>query len=211
MKYERAAIVSHLHETSRSEKEGALLSPSEGSAEVYDLDKVKDLFCSSYRHNKKLKSCDAYYCDQYNQLVMEFKNTHHRKLQSFFDEIEIKIIDTHMLLAETFNRHKKSTEMSKELNLLVVYNDILTCNQGLGTIDNALNKMKPKRGSTVRNVTPPKLFADDTEFLEAVGETKNKYEGRFYKEIEFIEKKEFIRRYGQGYFGRLSRGAEIGL
>lgn len=56
-------------------------------------------------------------------------------------------------------------------------------------IGNALNTMIPKSGDTARNVTASKCFADETEFREAVKETKDKYRGCFYKDIQFVEKK----------------------
>lgn len=210
MKYERNVIVSKLYETSESSEGSALLSVSEGAYEVYDLDRMKDEFCQNYRHNEKLKSCDAYYYDQNNHVVVEFKNTIYQKLKEYYNEIEIKIVDTHMLLAETFYRNKKNTELSKKLSLLVVYNDVLSAGKGISQISNALNTMKPKKGDTARKVTAPKLFADETEFQTAVSQTKEKYEGSFYKEIQFMGKKDFKKDYiDVGYFVNLTEWPEM--
>lgn len=46
-------------------------------------------------------------------MLVEFKNTSYQKLKEYYNDIEIKMIDTHMLLAETFYRYKKNTELSK--------------------------------------------------------------------------------------------------
>lgn len=210
MEYKRNMIVSNLYETSKSSKGGALLSADEGCYEVYDLDKLKDEFCNHYRHGEKLKSCDAYYYDQNDHVVVEFKNTSYQKLKEYYNDIEIKMIDTHMLLAETFYRHKKNTELSKKLRLLVVYNDSLSYGKGIRQIGNALNTMKPKRGDTARNVTAPKCFADEMEFRKAVRETKYKYEGCFYKEVQFVEKTDFKKDYvDAGYFENLTEWPEM--
>lgn len=210
MKYKRNMIVSNLYETSKSSKGGSLLSASEDRYAVYALDKLKDEFCQNYRHGEKLKSCDAYYYDQNDYVVVEFKNTSYQKLKEYYNDIEIKMIDTHMLLAETFYRHKKNTELSKKVSLLVVYNDALSYGKGISQIGNALNTMKPKRGDTARKITVPKCFADETEFLEAVKETKDKYEGSFYKEVQFVEKKDFKSDYvDAGYFGDLAEWVEM--
>lgn len=77
-------------------------------------------------------------------------------------------------------------------------------------IGNALNTMKPKRGDTVRNVTAPKCFADEMEFWEAVRQTRDKYEGCFYKEIQFVKKTDFKKDYvDAGYFGNLTEWPEM--
>lgn len=210
MEYKRNVIVSNLYETSKSKKGGYLLSADTGKYEVYDLDKIKDEFCRYYRHDEKLKSCDAYYYDRHNQLVIEFKNTNHRKLKEYYSEIEIKIVDTHMILTETFNRNKKSAELSKKLNMLLVYNDTLNYGEGVCRISNALNTMVPKQGNPARATTVSQVYANDLEFAEDVEKTKRKYEGRFYKEIQFIEKRDFEKDYvGTGYFGNLTEWQEM--
>lgn len=205
MKYERNEIVSNLYEVSKCRDGGSMFSVSEGGYEVYNLDRLKDVFCDHYRHGEKLKSCDAYYYDQNNHVVMEFKNTSYRKLKEYYNDIEIKMTDTHMLLAETFYSHKKNTELSKKLVLLVVYNDGLSYGKGVSQIGNALNTMKPKKGDAVRKVAVPKLFADEAAFRESVRETKDRYEGCFYKEVRFVERKDFKQDYmDTGYFGNLT-------
>lgn len=205
MEYKRNEIVSNLYETSKSSKDGHLLSSEADRYEVYDLDQIKDEFCKYYRHDEKLKSCDAYYYDQHNQLVIEFKNTNYHNLKEYYNEIEIKIVDTHMMLTETFYRNKKSTELSKKLDMLLVYNDTLNYEEGVRRINNALNTMRPIKGNTERDVSITKTFSDEQEFMEAVGNTKKKYEGQFYKEIQFIGKKDFVTDYVEaGYFGNLT-------
>jgi len=210
VKYERNVIVSNLYETSKSKKGGYLLSADAGKYEVYDLDQIKDEFCRCYRHDEKLKSCDAYYYDQYNQLVIEFKNTNYRNLKEYYNEIEIKIVDTHMILNETFCRNKKGTDLAKKLDMLLVYNDALNYGDGVCRIQNALNTMVPRSGDTTRNGKMKQIYTDDSEFSEAVKETKAKYEGQFYKKIQFIEKKDFERDYLKTeYFGNLTEWSEI--
>lgn len=126
------------------------------------------------------------------------------------DEIEIKIIDTHMILNETFCRNKKCADLAKKLNMLLVYNDALNYGKGVCQIQNALNTMAPRRGDAARNVKTAQTYADDSEFLEAVGETKKKYEGQFYREIRFVEKKDFEADYVETeYFGNLTEWPEI--
>lgn len=210
MKYERDIIVSDLYETSKSGKGGALLSSSAKDCQVYDLDALKDEFCKAYRHDEKLKSCDAYYYDQYNWVVVEFKNTHHYILKEYYHEIEIKAIDTFMILHETLCRSKKSTELGKKLSLMIVYNDALSCGRGVCQINNALGTMTPKSGDTARAAKPKEIFQDDTQFNKAVQGTKNKFEGCFYKEIVFIDKKKFEEGYIKiGYFGNLTQWQEL--
>ena len=210
MKYERITIVSNLYETSKSGKGGALLSVSAGKCEVYDLDALKDEFCRAYRNDEKLKSCDAYYYDQHSQFVVEFKNTHHYNLKEYYHEIEIKMIDTYMILHETLCRNKKSKELAKKLRLIVVYNDTLSCGEGVRRINEALSTMAPKRGDTARRVKTIQSFQDDTEFMEAVRKTKEKYEGQFYKEVLFMEKKEFDEVYiAAGQFNSLTEFPEM--
>ncbi|MDE7324465.1 MAG: hypothetical protein K2N73_17465 [Lachnospiraceae bacterium] len=210
MKYERSKIVSNLFETSKSQKGGALLSAKAEKYEVYDLDALKDEFCKKYRHDEKLKSCDAYYYDQNNQIVVEFKNTHHFNLKEYYNEIEIKMTDTHMILRETLCSNKKRAELGKKLRLLMVYNDTLNCGEGIRQISSALNTMTPKRGNPARNVRLAQIFHDDAEFEQAVQETKKKYEEQFYREILFLEKKEFEETYiAGGCFDTLAEWTEM--
>ena len=91
MKYKRNEIVSDLHKTSKSSKTSVgLLEPKFQTVEVYDFDKVKNLFCDMYRDKQKLRSCDAYYenTQRKDYLAIEFKNTSHFRLKAFFGEIE---------------------------------------------------------------------------------------------------------------------------
>ncbi len=210
MVYERNKIVSNLFETSKSQKGRALLPVKAGQYEVYDLDALKDEFCKAYRHDEKLKSCDAYYYDVNNYIVVEFKNTHHFNLKEYYDEIEIKMTDTYMILRETLCGKKKKTELGKKLRLLMVYNDALDYGEGIRQISSVLNTMTPKRGNPARNSRPVKTFRDDAEFGQAVCETKKKYEGQFYQEVLFLEKKEFEETYiAGGCFDKLEEWMEM--
>ena len=191
MKYERQFIVSNLYETSKSNENAALLSTDAREYEVYDLDQMKDIFCKEYRHSENIKSCDAYYYNKYDYLVVEFKNAHHLRLKEYYDEIEIKIIDTHMLLGETFWKNKKGTEVGKKVCLLVVYNDAMNYGAGVRNIGLALNAMKPMTGDKTRNSKLPLIFSDDVEFNQAVDMTRLRYESEFFKEISFMDKKTF--------------------
>lgn len=204
MKYERKFIVSNLYETSKSNENVALLSNAAKEYEVYDLDQMKDIFCKEYRHSEKIKSCDAYFYNQYNHLVVEFKNAHHLRLKEYYDEIEIKIIDTHMLLGETFLKNKKGTEAGKKVRLLVVYNDAMNYGTGVRKISDALNAMKPMTGDKTRNSKLPPIFHDDNEFRMVVDATKQRYEAEFFKEIFFIDKETFEEEYIKAdYFQKL--------
>lgn len=210
MKYERSKIVSNLFETSKSQKGGSLLLAKTGQYEVYDLDALKDEFCKAYRHGEKLKSCDAYYYDVNNFIVVEFKNTHHFNLKEYYEEIEIKMTDTYMILRETLCSKKKKTELGKKLRLLMVYNDALDYGEGIRRISSALNTMTPKRGNPARDSKPIKTFQDDAEFGLAMRETRKKYEGQFYQEVLFLEKKEFEETYiGGKCFGNLEEWEEL--
>lgn len=204
MKYERKFIVSNLYETSKSNENVALLSNDAKEYEVYDLDQMKDIFCKEYRHSENIRSCDAYYYNQYDYLVVEFKNAHHLRLKEYYDEIEIKIIDTHMLLGETFWKNKKGTEVGKKVCLLVVYNDAMSYGTGVRNIGHALNAMKPMAGNQTRVSKLPPIFSDGVEFQKAVDMTKLRYESEFFKEISFMDKKTFEEEYIKAdYFQKL--------
>lgn len=204
MKYIREEIISNLYETSKSASGTALLTSDAEKFSVYNLDAVKEIFCKEYRYGEKIKSCDAYYCDNYNYVVVEFKNTHHMKLKCFYNEIEMKLTDTHMLLCESFWKNKKGTEIGKKVKVLVVYNDTMNYEKGVLNIGKALNKMAPKQGNTQRNSKMPEIFENETEFNHTITETSKKYQKEFYKEIEFLEKKQFEHSYiNTGYFGQL--------
>lgn len=210
MKYRREQIVSNIYETSKSQKAAAMFPASAKQYAVYDLDKVKDEFCLEYRHGEKIKSCDAYYYDNHNQMVIEYKNTHHYNLKAYYDEIEIKILDTHMLLKETFCKTKKHEQLCKNLCLIVVYNDALNYGEGICGIQHALNTIKPIKGNTSRAAKQTERFVDDAEYWQAVDGTKSKYEGCFYKEIQFMEKTDFWFQYlDSGYFKNLAEWPEM--
>ena len=186
----------NLYETSMSGKKNPLLSASEKTIEVYNMDKVKEWFCKEYRQKECLCSCDAYYQSQHNQLVIEFKNTHHLKLKDCWSQIQMKLLDTHMLLAETFYRSKKGSEIAKKLRALLVYNDDpLNYGPGVRKIGGCLNEIKPIKGDDSRKSNPVKLFLDEEEYHEHLDALKCKYKLDFYKDIEFMDKREFYESY----------------
>lgn len=178
---------------------------------AYNMDAVKEIFCKEYRHENMIKSCDAYYYDQYNYIEIEFKNTHCLRLKEYYPEIEMKILDTHMLLSETFWKNKKNADIGKKVQLLVVYNDAMNYGDGLRSIGKALNGMIPKSGDQTRKTKLPELFQDSSEFEQAAAMTNKKYQTQFYREILFVEKKIFESDYvDAGYFQNLAQWAEVG-
>jgi hypothetical protein len=203
VKFERQDIVSNLYETSKSSNGAALLSVEANKYEVYNLDMVKSKFCDYYRHGVDIKSCDAYYYDQYNYLVIEFKNVHHFMLKEYYDEIEMKMLDSHMLLAEIFWKSKKNKDISAKVGMIVVYNDSLNYGNGIRNIADSLNRVVPINGDKTRKSEQPKMFNEE-EFVKAMHDTSNKYESEFYKSIEFLDKKDFEKDYIEtNYFGKL--------
>lgn len=210
MKYERKNIVSNLYETSKASTGQAMLGTGAAQYDVYHLDAMKEQFCRFYRHSENIKSCDAYYYDTKNHLIVEFKNTHHMRLKEYYDEIEIKLLDTHMLCRETFWRSRKLNAIIGIVNVIVVYNDALNYGSGVRNIAGALNQIRPLQGDIKRYTKEPEQFLDEDEFLEKVKCTKEKYEKDFYNEIEFIDKKDFEERYIKtGYFSGLEIWSEI--
>lgn len=210
MKYKREEIVSNLYETSKSSTGKAMLSVSADKYEVYHLDLIKEKFCKYYRHSDKIKSCDAYYYDSHNHIIMEFKNAHHMKLKDYYDEIEIKLLDTHMLCRENFWKNKKLNAILNNVKVVVVYNDTLNNGEGVNRIADSLNKMRPLQGDSCRHTKALSQFSSEEEFQDKVNNTKEKYEKEFYQEIEFIDKKEFEKRYvDTGYFLELENWAEV--
>ena len=197
---------SNIYETSKSKKQGsAVLSVREEQIEVYDLDQLKDWFCEKYRNDQKLCSCDAYYQDTNNFLVMEFKNTHHLRIKEYISEIIVKIIDTHFLLAETFFSNRKISKISSNVNMLLVYNDNLEYGTGVRRIGAALNSIEPISGDTSRNSKEKDIYNNDDEFQRDVDLIKTKFEGDFYKSIEFVDKKDFMLDYIEPkYFSSLN-------
>ncbi len=211
MKYERTAVISNLYELSKSTGGTALLKPEARKCVAYSMDAIKESFCKEYRHENMIKSCDAYYYDQHNNLVVEFKNTHCLRLKEFYPEIEVKILDTHMLLSETFWKSKKNADIGKKVQLLVVYNDAMNYEDGVLAIGNALNGMIPKCGDKTRKTKLPEMFQDLTSFEQAAAITNKKYQTHFYKEIVFMDKKDFERDYiDADYFQNLAEWAEVG-
>lgn len=205
MEFKREDFKSNLYETSKSKHGKPLLSVREETIAVYDFDKVKDWFCDEYRRKEKMCSCDAYYQDQRsNCRVIEFKNTHHFKLKGFLNEIEQKISDTHMLLAETFWKNRKTADMGKKLPLMVVYNDELHYGEGICGLSKGFNNVKPKKGNQERKSKEKELYLNEQEYSEAIKQVKDKYQKQFFSEVEFVDKKDFCRDYVESrYFQEL--------
>ena len=207
MQFTRDDYKDNLYHTSISDedRQNVLLKCSEQNIDVYNIDWVKDWFCQKYRSNSKLRSCDAYYCGNNNKLVMEFKNANHLKLKAYMEEIVEKIVDTHMLLMETFFQTKKVTYIATNLKLLVVFNDEKNCEAGVQSIKNYLNTVTPKKGDQTRNVNNIKCYTNEEEFREAIQNIKSKFCPDFYAELDFIDKKDFYEVYIKpgNYFANL--------
>lgn len=207
MKYKDKEIFSNLHETSKSRDTGAYLLEPRFRDDVYNLDKVKDLFCDMYRNTQKLCSCDAYYenVPHKNYLLIEFKNTAHARLKGFWGEIEQKAVDSHMILLETFWKNRKVQQVLKYAKLLVVYNDEKNCGEGLKAISNALNSIEPFQGDKKRGTKMPPLFDTEDEFESAKNDFIDKFKGDFFADVDFIDKAEFVEEYIEaGYFEKMS-------
>ena len=199
-------FISNLYETSKSTKQGsAVLSKQQANIDVYHLDKLKEWFCDTYRNGEKICSCDAYYQDGNNYLVIEFKNTHHLRMKEFISEITVKFIDTHFLLAETFFGNKKVSKIAATVNILLVYNDGLNYEKGIKDISSALNTMTPMRGNMSRKSTERQIYSDEDEYQRDVDKLKAMFQSAFYKTVEFVDKKDFIVDYmDASYFSTLN-------
>lgn len=208
MKYKRNEIVSDLHKTSKSSKTSVgLLEPKFQTVEVYDFDKVKNLFCDMYRDKQKLRSCDAYYenTQRKDYLAIEFKNTSHFRLKAFFGEIEEKVVDSHMLLLETFWRKKKVKQVAENVKFLVVYNDALNYGKGVKDICKGFNQVEPIQGDKRRKTQMPPVFEDEEEFEEAKNNFSGKFAREFFAETGFIDKTEFVEDYiNADYFDKMT-------
>jgi len=199
--------ISSLHEASKSTVEGqALMDAKYSTTDVYNFDEIKKWFCRIYRSGEEnLRSCDAYYQDDLrNYLVMEFKNTHHFKMKDYISEIAQKCTDTHLILAETFWRNRKAAEIGKKVILCLVYNDGISYGAGVQGFCKNINRVKPKQGSGARKSKEPVIYKDEQEYQKEIQVLKDTYEKDFYKEIMFLEKKEFCEVYADnGYFQKL--------
>lgn len=194
MHFDKSDFIDTLYETSKSndngDKSGALLTSKEGGAiDVYNLDRVKIDFCECYRKNE-LSSCDAFFCNQYDTLVIEFKNTNHISLLEYMDDIIEKLIDTHMLLLETFYRNKSANKLAGNVKLLVVYHDTRNYESGVMRLNKQFNEVIPKQGNKVRNTEPV-----EEVYNQKVEEVKNIFQKDFYSEVEFMDKKDFMEFY----------------
>lgn len=207
MEFTKESFVSNLYEVSKSQKDGrSVMSSREQDKAVYHLDRVKDWFSDHYRNRAKMKSCDGFYQSNRDELVLEFKNTHHLKFKEFMGELEQKMADTHMLLLETFYRGEKVGKVATDVSLLVVYNDELSMGKGLCEIGDAMNRIKPLRGNQTRTSKPPALYTED-EFRQEADRVGKKYQDGFYKDVSFMDKKDFCEMYvEQGYFAGPLKG-----
>lgn len=207
MEFYSKDYISSIHEVSKSTVEGhALMDAKYSTIDVYNFDGIKKWFCNAYRSGEEnLRSCDAYYQDDLrNCLVLEFKNTHHYKIKSYISEIAQKCTDTHLILAETFWRNRKAADIGKKVALCLVYNDKLSYGAGIQGFCKNINRVKPKQGSSERKSNEPAIYKDEQEYQKAVQILKDTYEKDFYKEILFMDKKEFSEMYADnGYFMKL--------
>lgn len=204
MKFKRNEIVSDLCEAAKSSKTGVcLLNQKARDIEVYNFDKVKNIFCKMFYENQKLRSCDVYYenVPQRDYLAIEFKNTSHLRLKELFSELEEKAIDSHMILLETFWKKKKLKQILENVRLLVVYNDALNYGKGVKDICRGFNQVEPIRGNKVRNTKVPVLFENEDEFQQRKDAFCSKFEEEFYRKVEFLDKTQFEQDYIEaGYF-----------
>ena len=203
MIFPKKDVVTSLHETSKTTT-GTFLLEKRYSQEVYNFDIIKDMICAYYRDsNDKLKSCDAYYEDGQNYLAIEFKNTPHLHMKKYFEEISTKAFDTHMLLNETFWKNRK--KLSKKVQFLVVYNDLLYDDKELHALNFALNTVTPFKGSKERNSKPPEYFSSEEEYHSYRETLVSKFKPDFYTDIQFLDKKDFIEDYiNTSYFSELA-------
>lgn len=207
MAFTKESFVSNLYKVSKSKKDNkAVMSSREQDKAVYDLDEVKDWFSNNYRNRVKMRSCDGFYQNERDELVLEFKNTNHLKFKEFMGEIEQKMTDTHMLLLETFYREGKVGKVAADVSLLVVYNDELSMGAGLNKISTAVNCMKPIQGSKSRKSKLPALYTEQ-EYEQETKKVIEKYRGTFYRDVNFMDKKDFCEMYVErGYFTSPLRG-----
>lgn len=190
---------SNLYETSKSkdEEQKALLNKREASVEVYDFDEVKKWFCKEVRNNHLLRSCDVFYENHAkgNYLVIEFKNAHHLKTKSYMGEVGEKLIDTHMILKETFYPNKKNSFFSEKVRAIVVYNDSKNSyGTGVVTINNVLSSMQPIKGDKTRE-TEDEVFSEENEYIRLRNSIIDCYKGHFYADVDFMDKEEFYEMY----------------
>lgn len=196
-----------LYEVSASNDGVPLLDIDTKDIDVYHFDHVKDWFCSTYRNNNsKLRSCDAYYQDGRDYLVVEFKRTHHFKMKSYMSELSEKLVDSHMILAETFLNKKAVEKIAEILKVVIVYHDSLNYEKGITSFAHNLNTVSPKRGKQTRNNSSKNdIFENEEEFQVAVYEIQEKYQGKFYLDVMFMDKSDFYEFYIKSkYFQQLT-------
>jgi hypothetical protein len=124
-------------------------------------------------------------------------------LKEYYNEIEMKMLDSHMLLAEIFWKSRKNKDISAKVGMIVVYNDSLNYGNGIRNIADSLNGVVPISGNKTRKSEQPKMFKEE-EFEQKVADTRNKFESEFYHNIKFVDKTDFEKDYIEtGYFGKL--------
>ena len=86
-----------------------------------------------------------------------------------------------------------------------MYNDKdINHSNGVLGINNTLNTMKPKKSGKNRT-TENEVMAEEGEYQELIDAFKTKYKGSFYKDIMFMDRKEFYEWYvDAGYFTSLA-------
>lgn len=202
MLFTKEDFISNLYETSKSKDSQStpLLSKKEAKhIEVYDFDKYKLVFCHNYRNGQELGSCDAFYRDNKkdNALLIEFKNTHHFKFKQYMKDFNTKLADSHMLLMELF--YNKRNDISKCVKVLVIYKDenqTLSYETGIMGLCSNLN--------ILGNQNNEELFCTETEYENDINEIIERFKGEFYREIEFMDYKDFKELYlDSKYFGAL--------
>lgn len=207
MKFNTKDVVTELRETSKSRDDGCYLLDSKyKNMKVYHFDAIKKVLCNHYRKKQELGSCDAYYEEQNhrNSILIEFKNTAHERMKEFWNSFDEKAFDSHMILLETFWNNGKVKKIAENTTLLIVYNDQLNYENAIVSFNRNLNKVEPLKGSTKRNSKTPELFESEEEYEEAKKKFVEKFKGDFYKEVEFMEKKDFEEFYlKRNYFNHL--------
>lgn len=193
-------FITDIVEASRPKIGNPLMDAHESEIEVYSLDDIKDWWCDNYRNGNKLRSCDAYYEDVNNHLVIEFKNTNHLNMKAYIDEIQEKIADSYMILSATVFHNKRMNRV-KNYRMLLVYNDSLKSYPGAQKIASALNEMVPFKGENNRSVSGKEFYQTDEEYRAAILAVKQLFESDFFESVDFIDKKDFYEDYiNAGYF-----------
>ena len=85
-----------------------------------------------------------------------------------------------------------------------MYHEGISYGEGVQGFCKNINRVKPKKGSGARKSKEPVIYKDEQEYQKEIQVLKDTYEKDFYKEIMFLEKKEFCEVYADnGYFQKL--------